>query len=128
MARESPSDRNLRLLAAAVGVTLTLIGIRFLFWPSAAGRTFGLSVQDLNPAAYAVIGLRDIWLGTMVAAFAWYRLWFAIAIWFAFATLVCFADAGIVAATTARPLPLAFHLASGVLCAGLAVAAFSRHR
>jgi hypothetical protein len=53
----------------------------------------------------------------LVRAFQWY----ALALWFGLGVFVCFADAAIAASSSGGTAQVAFHMSSGVLCAGLAV-------
>ena len=45
----------------------------------------------------------------------------ALALWFGLGVFVCFADAAIAASSSGGSAQVAFHMSSGVLCAGLAV-------
>lgn len=108
------------IVGALAGLALTLIGIRFLASPDAAARFFGVGPRPAGVELHGVIGLRDLWLGLLALAFALLRDCRALAIWLGLATLVCAGDAAIVAASTAKPLAIAFHLASGLICAAAA--------
>ena len=111
--------RLLRALAAAAGVVLLVIGLRFLLTPELATRTFGLGSKPTAAALDAVIGLRDLWLAGLAIAFAVLREWRALALWLLRGTGVCFGDA-LVVASQGGPWPaLAFHAVSGLFCAGL---------
>ncbi|MDX2289498.1 MAG: DUF4267 domain-containing protein [Hyphomicrobiaceae bacterium] len=105
-------------LAILAGALLTLIGVRFFVVPEGAVRTFGLppDAGTVRDGLEAVIGLRDIWLGLMLVALAWFAEWRAVALWFLLAVGVCWADAGIVAANGGPRLAVGFHLGSGVYC------------
>jgi hypothetical protein len=80
-------------IAALKGGVLTVIGLRFLIAPEAASRFFA--------PARALPGSSSI--TSLHCAF------------------VCLGDAAIVVTATAKPLAIASHLASGALCAALAV-------
>jgi hypothetical protein len=113
-------DQRILAGAAVAGGVLVIIGARFLLWPETAARTFGVGARPEGSALSAIIGLRDVWLGVLALAFVGLREWRGLALWLGLGVLVCLADAALVAATTARPGPLAFHLASGLYCAVLA--------
>ena len=109
-------------LGGTAGLVLLVIGVRFVLWPEAATRTFGLAGKPPAAALNAIIGLRDIWLAGRALAFAALREWRALALWLLLGAAVCLGDALIVAAhgpPHAGPAALAFHGASGVFCAGL---------
>lgn len=112
----------LRAFGIAAGLVLCWIGIRFLLVPHAAGRFFGLDAAVPSLGLYYAVGLRDLWLGLMAAGLALWSEWRALALWFGLGALVCFGDGAIAATASGRALPIAFHAASGVLCAALAVA------
>lgn len=112
--------RIVRVAALAAGVLLAVIGVRFLFWPLEAQKTFGLGKGDVGTDLHSIIGLRDLWLAGLVLALAWGREQRALFWWFAFAAAVCFADAAIVAAALGRLEYIAFHVGSGVACAAAA--------
>ena len=59
--------------------------------------------RPLGHELYYIIGLRNVWLGLLAIAFAALREWRALALWFTFGAIVCFADASI-AYTLDRPL------------------------
>lgn len=111
-------------LAIFAGALLTLIGIRFLLMPESAAKTFGLTPAMTGTQLHAIIGLRDIWLGALAVAFALLRQWRALALWFLFGVLVCWADAAIVATSGGPGLAIAFHTGSGIFCLALGVAAW----
>ncbi|CFX43892.1 conserved membrane protein of unknown function [Candidatus Filomicrobium marinum] len=111
-------------LAVIAGALLTLIGIRFLLVPDSAAKTFGLTPAMAGAQLHAIIGLRDIWLGALAIAFALLGQWRALALWFLFGVLVCWADAAIVATSGGPRLAIAFHTGSGVFCLVLGVAAW----
>lgn len=127
VARENPRrDRRILILAAMAGAILTAIGLRFLIVPEEAARFFGLAGRPAGYHLHTVIGLRDVWLGLLAIGFVWLGEWRALTLWFGLGALVCFGDAGIVAGAGGRPLPIAFHLVSGIVCAVLAAVAFRR--
>jgi Domain of unknown function (DUF4267) len=111
---------------AAVGVILCLIGVRFLLFPEAAARFFGVGARSADPAFHHIIGLRDLWLGGLAIALAWFREWRSLALWLALGAAVCLGDAAIVAGAGGKWHAIAFHLISGVLCAALAAATWRR--
>lgn len=112
--------RTALVVGALAGVALTVIGIRFLISPEAAARFFGVGPRPAGVELHGVIGLRDVWLGVLALAFALFRDYRALALWLALATLVCLADAAIVAGSTGKPSAIAFHLASGIVTAAAA--------
>jgi hypothetical protein len=102
------------------GALLAVIGIRYLVVPKSAAFTFGVAEPPLGHELHYIIGLRNVWLGLLACAFAILREWRALALWFGFGSVVCFADAAI-AATSSGGLPqVAFHMGSGVMCVVLA--------
>ncbi|MGQ0457661.1 MAG: DUF4267 domain-containing protein [Hyphomicrobium sp.] len=112
--------RWIRAIAFLAGLLLAAIGIRFLIAPDRAAHTFGLAKDIAGFELHQVIGLRDLWLGALAMAFAALKEWRALALWFGFGAIVCFADAGIAAASSGRPEPVAFHVVCGFACAALA--------
>ena len=121
-ARRPPARIVARIVAAfgvAAGVVLLVIGIRFLVWPEAATRAFGLGGRPPSTALDAVIGLRDLWLALLAIAFALLREWRALALWLLLGAGVCLGDAAIVAHHGGPWTALLFHGTSGLLC-GLA--------
>ncbi len=110
------------------GGLLTLIGVRFLLVPQSAAMTFGLAPGFAGHEMHYVVGLRDIWLGGMAIAFALLREWRALALWFIGAAGCCFIDSVIVAASSANPFAMAFHIGSGVFCAFIARASWALAR
>jgi hypothetical protein len=113
----------LRLVALLGGVLLFAIGVRFMLVPRDAARTFGLARQIEGFELHYVIGLRDLWLGVLAMAFAALREWRALALWFGFGALVCFADAGIAWTSGGRIAPVVFHVVCGAACIALTVIA-----
>ena len=112
------SQRWLLWLGGGAGLVLLVIGLRFIVVPEAANRTFGVGGKPAVAALDAVIGLRDLWLGGLALAFALLHEWRALAIWLLLAAGVCAGDALIVAGNGGPGLALAFHVVSGVVCAG----------
>ncbi len=126
-APESPRrDRGIISLAAFAGLLLTVIGVRFLVVPDSAAQTFGLIARPNGFQLHAVIALRDVWLGLLALGFAWLEEWRALTLWLVLGALVCFGDAGIVVAAQGKPLPILFHLVSGVFCGVLAALCWRR--
>ena len=124
--KDDRAGRVVLWLAIATGVVLCLIGIRFLADPRSAAFFFGIDKQNPGFAPHAAIGLRDLWLGLLLVAFAFLRDWRAIALWLGFAAIVCFSDAVIAATSSGRGSAVAFHTVSGVFCAALGWMAWSR--
>lgn len=116
-----------RGIAIAGGLLLFVIGIRFLVVPDGAARTFGLARDITGYELHYVIGLRDLWLGALAVALAWLKEWKALALWFAFAALVCFSDATIATQSSGRTAAVAFHVICGLFSVALA-AVFWRAR
>jgi hypothetical protein len=112
-------QRWLVWLGGGAGLVLVVIGIRFLVVPEAATRMFGLGPKPATAALDAVIGLRDLWLGTLAVALALLREWRALALWLLLGAGVCLGDAAIVAYYGGPAAALAFHVVSGLLCAGV---------
>jgi uncharacterized membrane protein len=102
------------------GLLLTVIGIRFLLVPESAAGAFGLADPPRYELFY-IIGLRDVWLGLFAVALAAFRQYRALMFGFGIGALVCFADAGIAAASSGKLPQVAFHVGSGILCAALAL-------
>lgn len=109
----------LRALAAATGLVLTVIGVRFLIVPDSAVRTFGLSPAGASWHLAALIGLRDAWLGVLVMAFAALRDWRGLMLWLGCGVPVCLGDAAIVAAAGGPSWAIAFHAVAGIFMAAL---------
>ncbi len=107
------------------GGLLALIGFRFIVVPQSAALTFGLAPDFSGYEMHYIVALRDIWLGGLAIAFALLREWRALALWFIGAAGCCFLDSGIVAASSANPYAMAFHIGSGVFCVLLARAAWA---
>lgn len=119
-------DRRLLALGALAGLVLAVIGVRFVVWPEAAIRFFGLPANGQGRGLAAVIGYRDLWLGGLAVAFAVFREWRALALWLVLGAGVCAADAGLVWSAGGKASRIAFHLGSGVFCAVLGVAVWRR--
>ncbi len=122
------ADRWLIGLSAAAGVVLLVIGIRFLTVPHQAARFFGLSAPPGPFDLHRVIALRDIWLALLLIALAAMREWRALGVCLLLGALVCLGDAVIVWWSSGRPAAIAFHLASGMYCGALGVAAWRAAR
>src|SRR5512145_2196950 len=117
--KEGRANRILLNLCLLGGVLLTLIGIRYFLVPQSAARTFGVPGRPAGFELHYIVGLRNVWLGLLAMAFAALREWRALALWFAAATVVCFAD-GVIAATSTGGVPqVAFHFGCGVASAVL---------
>jgi hypothetical protein len=121
MARPHPSGRERWILAICLlgGVLLTVIGIRYFLVPESAAYTFGVADRPAGYELHYIIGLRNAWLGLLAIGLAALRQWRALALWFGMGTVVCFADAGIAAASSGRLPQIAFHVVSGIACLAL---------
>lgn len=104
--------RRLMGIAALKGDVLAVIGLRFLIAPEAASRFFAPARALPGSSSITSVHCAISGLGALAVA---------LAVWFALGALVCLGDAAIVVTATAKPLAIAFHLASGALCAALAV-------
>jgi hypothetical protein len=122
------SDRIVLGLCAVAGVALVLIGLRFLLWPEIAAKFFGVGARPAGTELHAVVGFRDLWLGALALVFAGWRDWRALALWCATGAMVCFADAALVWAATAKPHAVAFHTISGLACAAMSATCWRRHQ
>lgn len=120
--------RWLQWLAIAAGVSLALIGVRFGLVPRSAARFFGIDTPAAPAHLHYVIAVRDLWLGVLIIMFACWRDWRALALWLAMGSIICFADAIIVARATAWIGSILFHIASGIYCAALGFACWREHR
>jgi hypothetical protein len=125
--KEHVRQRWLQGLAIVAGLALTLIGVRFGLVPRSAARFFGVDTPAAPVHLHYVVALRDIWLGLLIIVFAVLCDWRALALWLALGTVVCFADALIVANATAWIWPILFHIASGLYCAALGFACWREH-
>jgi hypothetical protein len=121
-------ERLILVLCLLGGVVLTIIGARYFINPEHAARTFGVPDRPKEHELYYIIGLRNVWLGLLAAAFAALREWRALALWFGLGVIVCFADAAIAATSTGRWPNVTFHVACGLACIGLAVASWRAGR
>jgi Domain of unknown function (DUF4267) len=110
--------RNERLILALClmsGALLAIIGLRYFITPEGAARTFGVNARPAGHELHHIIGLRNVWLGLLAVALAALREWRALALWFALGSVVCFADAAIVASSTGRWPQMAFHVGAGIV-------------
>ena len=114
------ADRWVIGLAFAAGIALFLIGVRFLLMPQPAARFFGLADPPGPHDLHYVVGLRDLWLALILIGLAALREWRSLALALALGSLVCLADAVIVAQSSGRAAALAFHIGSGAYCAAVA--------
>jgi hypothetical protein len=123
---QTPSRRQRLVLAfcLAGGVLLTVIGVRYLLTPEGAARTFGVAAPPVGHELHYIIGLRNVWLGLLAVALATLREWRALALWFAFGAIVCFADATIAAGSAGRWPQITFHVGCGLACVALAASAW----
>jgi hypothetical protein len=120
--RLTGSNRWIATICVVGGGLLAIIGVRYLFSPVGAARSFGVPGRPLGFELHYAVGLRDIWLGLLAIACVLMRQWRAVALWFAMGTVVCFADATIAASSTGRLPQIAFHVICGIACACLALA------
>ncbi len=104
------------ILGVLAGVALTVIGVRFMVWPEAASRFFGVGSRPEGAALHSVIGIRDLWLGLLAVAFAMLRDYRALGLWLGLGSIVCLADASVVIGAAGKPAAIAFHVVSGVFC------------
>jgi hypothetical protein len=125
---ESRSTRLVLVLAILGGALLTLIGIRYFLVPQSAARTFGVPGRPAGYELHYIIGLRNVWLGLLAVALALLREWRALALWFAAAVVVCFADGVIAAVSTGGVPQVAFHFACGIASVALAILCARRVR
>jgi hypothetical protein len=126
MAKMLPFGREtwIRTICLLGGVLLTVIGVRYFVMPEQAARTFGVPGRPAGYELHAIIGLRNVWLGLLAVGLALLRQWTALALWFGLGVVVCFADAAIAASSAGRWPHVAFHVACGLACGGLAVVAW----
>jgi hypothetical protein len=116
----SVAERWTLALCLIGGLLLTVIGVRYFLVPQSAARSFGVPGRPAGFELYYIIGLRNVWLGLLAVTFAALREWRALALWFAAAVVVCFAD-GLIAATSTGGIPqVAFHFGCGIASAILA--------
>src|SRR5690242_7304392 len=100
-------------ICVAVGVLLTIIGIRYLLVPKSAAVTFGVIQPPSGYELHYIIGLRNVWLGLLAIGLAVLRQWRGLALWFGIGAVVCFADAAIAGTSSGRLPQVAFHIGSG---------------
>jgi hypothetical protein len=122
MAQTMDKRRWIIAVGLAGGTLLAVIGIRYLWVPESAARTFGVSGRPTGHELYYIIGLRNLWLGLLAVGFALWREWRALQLWFATGMIVCFADASIAATSTGHVPQVIFHVTCGVVCAALTAA------
>lgn len=129
MRKIRPADRWVMGLAIAAGLALLVIGVRFLTVPHQAARFFGIGPAPglASFDLHYVIGLRDLWLAGLLIGLALLREWRALAMCLGLGAAVCISDAMIVAGSSARGSAIAFHLASGLYCGALGLAAWFRY-
>lgn len=108
------SERAILITCLVGGILLFAIGVRYMLVPEAAALTFGIPRRPQALELHYVTGLRNIWLGGLAIAFAALKEWRALALWFAFAAVVCFADAYIAASSVGGWPHIAFHAGCGV--------------
>src|SRR4051812_40044816 len=108
-------ERLVLVVCLLGGALLTIIGIRYFLVPESATYTFGLADRPTGYELHYIVGLRNVWLGSLAMGLAVLRQWRALALWFGFGTIVCFADAAIVGTSSGRPVQVAFHLSSGIV-------------
>src|SRR5262245_32311368 len=120
-AKERPTHLLILTVCLIGGLLLTIIGIRYFLAPQSAARTFGVPGRPEGFELHYIIGLRNVWLGLLAMAFAALREWRALTLWFATATVVCFADGVIAATSTGSIPPVAFHFGCGSASIVLAV-------
>ena len=127
MSADGNKQRWVLAVCIVVGAILTIIGIRYLVSPYAAARTFGLS-ESPGRELHTLIGLRNVWVGLLAIGFAAMRQWPALALWFGIGSVVCFADAAVVAASSGKPVQTAFHIGSGVVFLAVALVTWRKAR
>ncbi len=120
------SDRIALGLAIVAGAALVVIGVRFLWWPDAASRFFGIGARPSGFELHTVVALRDLWLGALALGLAAMRDWRALALWCGLGALVCWGDAALVVSAGGKTPAIAFHTLSGFACAAIASACWAR--
>jgi hypothetical protein len=120
--RRRGSDRLVPAACALGGVLLAAIGLRYLLASRSAALAFGVVDPPRGYELHYVIGLRNVWLGLLAIGLTLLRQWRALVLWLALATVVCFGDAAIAAASSGKSGPIAFHLVCGIACLALALA------
>jgi hypothetical protein len=123
MSATKAGRRDALVLVACLlgGLLLTVIGIRYFLVPESAARTFGVAGRPAGYELHYIVGLRNVWLGLLAMGLAALREWRALTLWFAMASIVCFADAAIVVSSTGRPWKVAFHASCGLASVALAI-------
>lgn len=119
MQGEAKLERFVVWATVAAAILFAVIGVRFLVAPESAARSFGLA-EPIARELHRAVGLRDLWLALLALALVSLREWRALALWFGIGSLVCFADAGIVAVSSSQPWAIAFHTGAGLIFAALA--------
>ena len=125
--RMHPNGR-VAILSLLVGLVLTVIGARFLVWPVAAARTFGVRGDLQGMALHQVVALRDIWLGLLAVGLVMLKEWQALTLWMGLGALVCLGDSFIAARAGGAWPPILFHLGSGVVLTALAIVIAHRRK
>ncbi|MEL7049755.1 MAG: DUF4267 domain-containing protein, partial [Pseudomonadota bacterium] len=120
--------RRVVVLTVMAGAILTIIGVRFWLFPYSATMTFGLNPEQPGSGYERMISLRDIWLGLLAIAFAVFREWRALCLWFALGAIVCWVDATLVIDAEGPAYAIGFHIASGVFCLALAVSSWQLYK
>jgi hypothetical protein len=120
-----------RSLSLLTGLGLVFIGLRFLLAPRAGAEGFGvfLPPADVNYAFHYAKGIRDVFSGLLIVAFAGLGYDRALAWVLLLGTLIPSADLAIVRAQPSASLALALpHLIAIGLLLGLAVSLFTTPR
>jgi hypothetical protein len=124
-------ERRTRILlglSITAGLTLLVIGIRFIAVPQSAARFFGIGEPPAPFDFHYVVALRDIWLALLLISLAVLREWRAVALWLFLGAFVCAGDGWIAAGSSGRLASVLFHLVSGAFCAVLAAACWRQAR
>jgi hypothetical protein len=119
--------------AAVIGNALGLfvIGLRFLITPRSAALFFGLSDDASTYTFHQVIGLRDIWLASIILACLILRDWRMVCVCFGSGVFVCLGDSAIVWSLGGDSFAMWFHAITAVwfgLVSILSWRAFRRSR
>ncbi len=122
--KRSRSQAIVLAICLVGGALLFGIGVRYMLLPEAAALTFGIPRRPQHLELHYVTGLRNMWLGGLAIAFAALREWRALALWFAMASVVCFADAFVAAGSVGSWAHIAFHAGCGVASVALSWAAW----
>jgi hypothetical protein len=120
-----------RSLSLLTGLGLVFIGLRFLLAPRAGAEGFGvfLPPADVNYAFHYAKGIRDVFSGLLIVAFAGLGYDRALAWVLLLGTLIPSTDLAIVRAQPSASLALALpHLIAIGLLLGLAVSLFTMPR